>query len=72
MAKGLMDKVEALQCEDDIRGLQLCIYLMKKIDPANIAPDREHGLNRLRIMQKHLRTCENHARRRVAREFLYQ
>lgn len=68
----LMDKVEVLECADTQRALQLCIHLLKRVDPTHIAPDKEHGLKRMKKMMDNLRTCERYARAKVAREFLYQ
>ena len=67
---GLMDKVEVLQCEDDIRNLELCIAHLLKIDPTNIAPDNAHGLKRMKIVRDHLRICLRHAQTKMRREFL--
>lgn len=68
---GLMDKVEVLQCEDDIRNLEHCIKHLREVEPLNIAPDKEHGLKRMKIVRDHLRTCLRHAQSKIRREFLY-
>lgn len=68
----LMDKIEVLQCEDDIRNLELCIEHLRRVDPLNIAPDKEHGLKRMKTVRDHLRICLRHAQAKIRREFLYK
>ena len=61
---------EVLRCEDDIRDIGLCISRLRELDPLNIAPDKERGLKRLKIVRDHLRTCLQHAQGKIRREFL--